>query len=195
MLVLLLLIVVMVVGGLIWFDYLGVLNLKQTFAPLYKLVGLVPQTSVATTAENPFISELDDDRLAKRLEALDIRSEELDKREADVATLADTNEQIAKELEERKAAQEEREKTLEAAVNRYNDRAANIERNARNLMGMPPRAAVDILLSQDDQLVIDTLRKAEELAAPVSYWMSLMPPDRAGTIQRKMTEKPNTPSL
>jgi flagellar protein FlbB len=194
-LVLLILILVMVVGGLFWFDYLGVLNLKQTFAPIYRILGLVPQTRPAPPAGSPDTSDLDDDRFAKRLEALDIRVQELDKRETDVTELADLNEQIAKELEERKTSQEEREKNFDAEVNKYNDRMATIEQNARNLMSMPPRAAVDILLTYEDQLIIDTLRKAAEIGSTMnSYWLSLMPPDRAGTIQRKMTEKPNAPN-
>ncbi|GMO41910.1 MAG: hypothetical protein Pg6C_03010 [Treponemataceae bacterium] len=191
-LVLLILVIVLAVGGLFWFDYLGVLQLKQTFAPVYKILKLKPQTGPSLPASNPFASDLDEDRFRKRLEAIDLRNEELAKRESEVSELADLNEQTAKELEERKAAQEEREKTFDAEVNKYGDRTANVERNARYLMNMPPQSAVEILLSQDDQLVIDTLRKAEELGSTMNpYWMSLMPSDRAGTIQRKMTEKPS----
>ena len=63
---------------------------------------------------------------------------------------------------------------------------------------MTPKAAVNILLAMDDQMVIDVLRKVEEMAAQngtasmVSYWLSLMPADRAAAIQRKMVVKPET---
>jgi flagellar protein FlbB len=186
----------MIFGGLIWFDYLGVLNLKQNFAPLYRLVGLQPQTSVSLTAQNPFVSDLDDDRLAKRLEALNIRGEELSKRETDIGSLEALNDQIAKELDERRISQEEREKTFNNEVQKYDDRIVNIEQNARNLTGMPPQNAVNILLAMDDQNVIDTLRKVEEIAqaegasSMVAYWLSLMPAERAATLQRKTLEKP-----
>ena len=61
---------------------------------------------------------------------------------------------------------------------------------------MRPQAAVDILIAMDDQVVIDVLRKVEEIAKTEgtssmgSYWLSLMPPERAATIQRKMLSKP-----
>jgi flagellar protein FlbB len=194
--VLLILVLALVFGGLLWFDYLGVIEMKQTLAPVYRLVGLQPQSSVTLTADNPFTADLDDDRLAKRLEALSVRDEELAKREADVTAQEALNEQVAKELEERKSSQEEREKTFEAEINKYNNRAANIEQNARNLTGMQPRNAVDILLAMDDQDVIDILRKTEEIAqasgssSMVAYWLSLMPAERAAVIQRKFLEKP-----
>jgi flagellar protein FlbB len=63
---------------------------------------------------------------------------------------------------------------------------------------MPPERAVGIMATMDDQLVIDVLRKTEELAQAegtssiVSYWLSLMEPARAGELQRKMAGKPQT---
>jgi flagellar protein FlbB len=61
---------------------------------------------------------------------------------------------------------------------------------------MQPVNAVEILQKMDDQLVIDVLRKVEERAQAnntsslVAYWLSLMDPERAATIQRKMAVKP-----
>jgi flagellar protein FlbB len=46
-------------------------------------------------------------------------------------------------------------------------------------------------------MVIDILRAVEEKAAAtgensiVSYWLSLMPPDRSAAIQRKMAARPS----
>ena len=63
---------------------------------------------------------------------------------------------------------------------------------------MRPQAAVDILVAMDDQIVIDVLRKVEEMAkengssSMGSYWLSLMPSDRAAEIQRKMLSKPES---
>ena len=63
---------------------------------------------------------------------------------------------------------------------------------------MRPEAAVAILLAMEDQLAIDVLRRVDEIAeeegknSMVPYWLSLMPADRAATIQRKMTTKPVT---
>ncbi|MDR1786123.1 MAG: flagellar protein FlbB [Spirochaetaceae bacterium] len=194
--VLLALITVMVFGGLMWFDYLGVIELKKQLAPVYRLVGLQPQTGITASADNPFTADLDDDRLAKRLEALNVRDEELSKREADISAQEALNEQVARELEERRVSQDEKERTFEGERNKYNERSANVEQNARNLTGMAPQNAVNIMLAMDDQNVIDILRKTEEIAkaenasSMVAYWLSLMPAERAATIQRKMLERP-----
>ena len=61
---------------------------------------------------------------------------------------------------------------------------------------MRPENAVSILNEMEIQNVIDVLRKVEETAkaeektSMVSYWLSLMPPDRAAEIKRKMITKP-----
>ena len=61
---------------------------------------------------------------------------------------------------------------------------------------MRPADAVEILNAMDDQDVIDTLRKVEEMAvaagknSQVSNWLSMMPPERVAALQRKMTNKP-----
>jgi flagellar protein FlbB len=184
------------VGGLLWFDYLGVVHVKNIFAPLYTLMHKTPQTSTTATQSKPLVANLDEDRLLKQREALDIYKEELEKREADIEAVEKQNEQVSAELAEREKNQEEREKTFNSTVKKYDDKNINVEQIAKNLNGMRPEAAVDILKAMDDQTVIDVLRKVEELAAASgsasmgSYWLSLMPPERAAEIQRKMISKP-----
>ena len=191
--VLILIIVILVLGGLLWFDYLGIIKAKSFFSPLYKLMGKEPQTSVTATQSNPLVANLDEDRLKKQREALDIFKEELDKREADVQAAEKQSAQIALELAEREKNQEEREKTFNQTVKKYDDKNINVEQIANNLNGMRPEAAVDILIAMDDQTVIDVLRKVEEIAVrDGSYWLSLMPSERAAEIQRKMISKPET---
>ena len=197
--VLIILIVVLVLFGLMWFDYLGIIQMKQFFSPVYKLFGLVPQTTTADSSPNDLSeADLDNDRWAKRLEALDIRTEELDKRESDVQMGEENNAQIAQELEDQKKAQEEREKTFNSQVRMYDDRKVNIEQIVQNLNGMQPVKAVAILEEMDDQDIIDVLRQAEVDASSSgtssmgSYWLSLMKPDRAAEIQRKMANKPTS---
>ena len=193
---LLILIAILVLFGILWFDYLGIIQAKRSFAPLFKLVGLSPQTSISSTAKNMEAADLDNDRFAKRLEALDSRSQELDKREADIVERENANAQVAQELEDKERSQEEREKTFNNLVKKYDDRNANIDQIVANLNGMPPKSAVDILVAMDDQDVIDVLRRAEEVAAAsgqastVAYWLSLMPSERAADISRKMANKP-----
>ena len=194
--VLLIIILILIVGGLLWFDYLGVVHVKNLFAPLYTLMHKTPQTSTTATQSKPLVANLDEDRLLKQREALDIYKEELEKREADIEAVEKQNEQVSAELAEREKNQEEREKTFNSTVKKYDDKNINVEQIAKNLNGMRPEAAVDILKAMDDQTVIDVLRKVEELAAASgsasmgSYWLSLMPPERAAEIQRKMISKP-----
>ncbi len=197
--VLLLLIIILVFLGLFWFDYLGVIQAKKFFEPVYRLVGLQPQTSVSAVNYSPEQeADLEADRFAKRLEALNLRSQELDKRESDIQVKEAEYQQIAQELDERKISQEEREATFEKITKKYEDKELNYRAIAAELNGMRPEAAVGILLEMEDQLAIDVLRRVDEIAeeegknSMVPYWLSLMPSDRAATLQRKMTTKPVT---
>ncbi|MCI5520277.1 MAG: flagellar protein FlbB [Treponema sp.] len=196
--VLLIIILILIVGGLLWFDYLGVVHVKNIFAPLYTLMHKAPPTSTPATQSKPLTANLDEDRLLKQREALNLFKEELDKREADIAAVEKQNQEVSAELAEREKNQEEREKTFNSTVKKYDDKNINVEQIANNLNGMRPQAAVDILIAMDDQTVIDVLRKVEELAAANgtssmgSYWLSLMPSERAAEIQRKMISKPET---
>lgn len=196
--VLIMLIIIMALGGLLWFDFLGVVHMKSVFSPLYKILGKEPQTSVTATSSNPVVADLDQDRINKQREAIDLRVEELDNRESEIAQKEKLNEQIASELSNREKSQEEREKTFNQTLKQYDDKNVNIEQIAANLNGMRPEAAVNILVAMDDQTVIDVLRKVEEIAARNgtssmgSYWLSLMPAERAAEIQRKMLSKPDS---
>lgn len=193
---LLFLIIILVLGGLMWFDYLGVIHAKKMFAPVYKLMGLTPQTSTTATKSNPFSGDLDEDRFAKRIEALDARTQELDKRETDISNVESQNEAIAKELEERRKSQDEREKTFNNQVKKYDDRNRNIEQIVSYLNSMPPQTAVEQLVGMVDQDIIDILRKADEMAAASrttsmsSVWLMNFPADRAAAVERKMANKP-----
>jgi flagellar protein FlbB len=196
--VLIFLIIILVLGGLLWFDYLGIIKVKNVFAPLYKVLGMEPQTSVTAAYSKQLNPNIDQDRLDKQREALTLYKQELDKRETDLNTSEQQNEQLAQELADREKSQQEREKTFNNTVKQYDDKEVNIEQIALNLNGMKPANAVNILIAMDDQTVIDVLRKVEEIAKKnsttslVSYWLSLMPADRAAQIQRKMLSKPET---
>ena len=196
--VLIIIILIMLIGGGLWLDYLDVISVKKTFAPLYTVLGKTPQTSTTATQSKPLVANLDEDRLAKIQESLLLQAETLDKRESDIAAKENQLEQTALELSEREKNQEEREKTFNLAVKKYDDKNVNVEQIATNLNGMAPKNAVDILVAMDDQTVIDVLRKVEELAkangtsSMGSYWLSLMPSERAAEIQRKMINKPES---
>jgi flagellar protein FlbB len=196
--VLLLLIIILALAGLLWFDYLGVIHVKTMFTPFYRLIGREPQTYPTATYSKPITGDIDQDRLDKQRESLTILKQELDKRETDLATAEKQNQQVAQELADKQKSEDEREKTFNNEVKKYDDKEVNIVQISQNLKGMPPKNAVAILVAMDDQMVIDVLRKVEEEAqaakttSMVAYWLSLMPADRAAQIQRKMASKPET---
>ena len=176
---------------MLWFDYLGVINAKKVFAPVYRLFGLQVQTSVTNgESDAALAADLDEDRLAKRLEALDMYAEELNKREQDIAAKEAENTQIAQKLEEMRVALEEREKTFNNEVKKYDDRNVNIEQNAKNLASMRPADAVVVAQLHHLGGKVEQLAQAAGKMSQVSNWLSLMPPERVATLQRKMTNKP-----
>jgi flagellar protein FlbB len=196
-LLLILLIIVLVFGGLLWFDYLGFMDVKDTLSPVVSLITRRRRTQVEELERGGILEE---QRMAKQWEALDLRAEELDRREETVSLREAELEEMIETVREREKSLEEREKSFNTRVNLYENKRANLEQNAQYLNGMPPADAVSILINMEDQVVIDHLRTAERLAREageqsiVSYWLSLIArqnPERAAEIQRKMARKPS----
>ena len=198
--VLILLIAILAAGGIIWFDYLNVIDAKTVLAPVYRFIPFIEGDGRTQPREMPGeLLNLDAERLAVRLEALELRNMEMNTRERDIVSRFGEIEQMAQELEDRQKSLDERENSLRAQALDAENKERNVEQNARYLSGMPPDRAVGIITAMDDQDAIDVLRKTEEIARAegtvsiVSYWLSLMDPQRAAEIQRKMAGRP--PSL
>ena len=195
--VLLLLIIVLAAGGLVWFDYLNVIDAKAVLAPVYKHIPFINKEGRTQPAAVPdeFIN-LDAERLAVRLEALELQRMEMNAFQRDLVRHEGEIEQMAQELEERQKALEEREKSLREQAEDAENKESNVESIARNMINMPPERAVAIMDQMEDQGVIDILRKTEEIAAAsgtssiVPYWLSLMVPAKAAELQRKMAGRP-----
>jgi flagellar protein FlbB len=190
---LILLILILAVGGLFWFDYLGLVNARETFAPVIGIFG---------DDEDPGVTAIDDIMLMDRLrleklqEAVDLREAELTEEEDQLQEARAELEEVQQQLDQRAAELDEREVSLNERLQRYDNRRAVLEQNSRDLTSMRPADAVEILAGYDDQLLIDTLRVTEELAQEagevslVSVWLSQLPADRASDIQRQMTLTP-----
>ncbi len=190
---LLLLIILIFMGGLLWFDYLGLINVKEKFAPVLSLVGV----STPKKIENPGdLLLLEKERIKKQAAALDIRAEALDKREEAVTKKENEINEKVETLKGQEKALQEKEKSFNERAKEYENRDKNLRQIAAYFVGMPPKDAVARLLKMNDQDVIDVLRVTEKMAQEagtdsiVSYWLSLMPADRAAVINRKMIEKP-----
>jgi len=198
--VLLLLIAVMALGGIIWFDFLNIIDAKTVLAPVYRFIPFIPGEGRSQPKQEPDeMLNLDAERLAIRLIALDLLEQEMGIQKQGLDAEHGKIAQMAQELEERQKALDERENSLRAQALYAENKDRNVEQNARYLTGMPPQNAVGIIAALDDQDAIDVLRKTEEIAQAegtnsiVSYWFSLMDPVRAAELQRKMAGRP--PSL
>jgi len=205
--VLLFLIFILAGGAVLWFDYLNVIDAKHVIGPVFNflrdmpLIGrFIPQEDARTQPplrDDDFLN-LDAERFAVRLEALELRNMELERQEQDIRHRHLLIEQMAQELEERQRAQDERENSFNALLTDAEIRDRTVERNAINLTNMPPQRAVGILTAMDDQDVIDVFRKTDELAEAdgtasiVPFWLSLMDPQRAADLSRKMVSRPTT---
>jgi flagellar protein FlbB len=201
------LIFIIIAGGLLWFDYLNVIDAKNVIGPVIDflrpipLIGrLMPPGEGRTQppfSDDEFLN-LDAERFAVRMEALELRNMEMDKQEQEMQGRLGQIEQMAQELEERQKALDERENSFNALLSDAEIKDRTVERNAINLTSMPPQRAVGILAAMDDQDVIDVLRKTDELAQAsgsqsiVPYWLSLMDSQRAAEISRKMVSRPSS---
>jgi len=193
---LLVLILALIIGGLIWLDFLGIVRVKEQVAPITSLFGIEPRSKI----EEPFSPMLlDADRLSKeRLaitverRALETATEELGLREAQI-------EQKESELKEKELSLEEKQKSLIEALSQYDNKIANLEQTALYMMGMPPNEAVAIMNEYDLRDLVDLLRTSERLSREageeslVAYWLSIMPDRvRVAEIQRLLVEKPGS---
>lgn len=189
------LVVVLLFGGIIWFDILGLVDARPVLGPLLEILNLAPEENVIPDYSD--VELLDSIGIQKRELAIELHLQELEQnRELLQQDVGDYEERLS-QLEEREKIQSDRENSFNERLNRYDDRRAGLERNARDLTSMRPNDAVAILNEYDDQLLIDTLRMVQEIAdaegsfSLVSTYLSLLPEDRAAAVQRKMTEKPS----
>ncbi|MFP4373615.1 MAG: periplasmic-type flagellar collar protein FlbB [Spirochaetaceae bacterium] len=188
-----LLVVFLVAGGTVWFDYLGLIDASRLLSPVLRLVGIEAAEAVPEPEETEL---LDRARLEKRETAVAQLADELDQRREDLGELEQELEARRQELDAREEELAEKENSLNQRVQQFENRRAMLVENVETLTSMRPEDAVEILEGYDDQLLIDTLRVTEELAdeagelSLVSVWLAELPPERAATLHRKMTIKP-----
>lgn len=193
-LLLILLIIGLTVGGLLWFDYLGLISVQDSFAPVLGLFGRERREEFDDIDDVMLMDRL---RLEALQDALELETEDLAARRSAVDDRRLELERRAQELEATAAELEEREVSLNERLRQYENRRAVLVQNSRYLTSMRPNDAVEILEGYDDQLLIDTLRITEELAREtgevslVSVWLASLPAARAADIQRKMTLRPD----
>ncbi len=190
--ILFLLLIVLTLGGIIWFDYLGLVDAKSIISPVYRLLGFNKRSSVAS-ADDPNL--LDRERLAKEQDALALRQQDLDTRGVALVQKEKQLNQLGQDLNDRDAALSAREKAFNDQVKAFDNRRVNIAQNATYLTNMPPANAVAIMAKMGDQDIIDIFRTVEQQAqkagidSVVPLWLSMLSADKAADLQRKMAGK------
>jgi flagellar protein FlbB len=191
-----LLIVAVLAGGLFWLDCFGVVDVKAALAAF--VPRNVQKAAKVIEAVKPSApgAGIDAERVDARTGTLGTREMEIKRREDDIKTRYEQLARMAAELEERAKSLDEREASMNALADEAASRSRNLEQFAVYLAGMPPRSAVAIIGEMNDQDAIDVMKKAEENArdgntvSVVPFWLSLLPPERAAEIQRKMSIRP-----
>ncbi|MCL2801054.1 MAG: flagellar protein FlbB [Treponema sp.] len=194
--ILLLLIIILSVGGIIWFDFLNVIDAKSVLAPVYDRIPWLGdgRTQPKTGADD--LLDMNSERYAMRLEALALRDDEIAAKERDLEAQMVEVTRISQQLDQDRIELEEMYNTIMTQQQDAENRDSNIDQLSRLLVGMPPQNAVSILANYDDQIAIDVIRKTEDNARAegrpsiVAFWFSLMEPERAAEIQRKMAGRP-----
>lgn len=188
-----LLVLVLLLGGALWFDFLGLIDVTSLLSPALRWVGLEPREE-AVVEESPLL--LEDERVSKREEALLILSDELDEREQRISSREAELESLAQQLDEREAAIVDRENSVNEALRQVENERAAWVKISRDLTNMPPADAVDIMLGYSDMLLINVLLVTDELAEAsgqaslVPFWLSQMPADRVSALGEKIALLP-----
>jgi len=189
---LILLIIVLILGGIFWFDRLDLLDYKRVTGPLSQYLPAFMKRGEQPLEDDEFLLERayiekKEQRLQDVEKDLDRRGQELDDRGLLLS------EQEAKLSEEAKRL-EEQEKVLSEARRQYDNYKDNVRKQAEYFVSMPPKKAVERLQKLEDLLIVDILREmdrnAEETGTQsiVPYYLSLMDAERAASVQRKMTK-------
>jgi len=198
-LLLLLLVAILSAGGIIWFDYLNVIDAKSVLAPIYRWIPFIPgegRTQPRVSADENL--NIDADRLAIRLQAIELERLEIVAFQRELTSQYGELMKMAQDIDDQRKALEDFENSLRAQALDAENKDRNVEQFARYLSGMPPQNAVSIIAEFDDQNAIDVLRKTEEIAQAegtmsiVAFWLSLMDPARAAELQRKMADRPHS---
>ena len=183
------LIIVFLLGvGVLWLDYMGLINLTKTASMFNK-----DEASVLYADDDePSLMKLEE--LEKNKEQLKERTEDLDRREALLLEQEKSSNADKDKIQEMRAGIELERKKLENEKNKYSGYKKNIVDLAQKIESMPPKEAVAIMINWDDPLIIDVLRQIDQNAldagamSVTSYLISLMPKEKASRVMYLMTQ-------
>ncbi|MBP8081988.1 MAG: hypothetical protein KAZ87_02175 [Spirochaetes bacterium] len=183
------LIIVFLLGvGVLWLDYMGLINLTKTASMFSKEEASV----LYADDDEPSLMKLEE--LEKNKEQLKERTEDLDRREALLLEQEKSSNADKEKIQEMRAGIELERKKLENEKNKYSGYKKNIVDLAQKIESMPPKEAVAIMINWDDPLIIDVLRQIDQNAldagamSVTSYLISLMPKEKASRVMYLMTQ-------
>ena len=183
------LIIVFLLGvGVLWLDYMGLINLTKTASMFSKEEASV----LYADDDEPSLMKLEE--LEKNKEQLKERTEDLDRREALLLEQEKSSNADKDKIQEMRAGIELERKKLENENNKYSGYKKNIVDLAQKIESMPPKEAVAIMINWDDPLIIDVLRQIDQNAldagamSVTSYLISLMPKEKASRVMYLMTQ-------
>ncbi len=175
---------------LLWIDFLGLINIEEDLYPTLEKIPLLSGL-VAKRADDPFLLT----REERRKEAIkrEVEWRKIKQYEKKLELKEKEIDGKAKSLEEYEKRLNEKEKEIDNKYKENETYKQKIMLQAKYFVSMPPADAVKRLEKLDDLLVIDIFKEIEKEASEagkqslVPYLLKLMDPDRAATIQRKMT--------
>ena len=188
-----LLVVILGVGGALWFDFLGLVDVTGFFAPALRWVGLAPRDEAAE-ADDPLL--LESSRIQKREEALALREDALTQRTQDLESRETELQLLADQLEEREVELSDRENSVNDRLRQVENERAALVNLSGYLTNMPPADAVAQMVNYADDLLLDVLLVTDELAEAsgraslVPFWLSQLPADRAAAVGERLSLLP-----
>lgn len=185
-------VLLLVLGGWYWLERINIVNINIITDFIAKITQADTQIEEVDIINDALL--IDKLRLEKKEAEIKKIQEELGKKNQELEIKSqDLAEKIAV-MESARSDLEAQKNSLNEIIKNFENKSERIRQVASDLMNMPPQNAVDILVVFDDVLLIDTLIAVNEisedqgLASVVPYWLSLMEPTRAGTVQRKLIE-------
>jgi flagellar protein FlbB len=188
-----LLVLFLAIGGALWFDFLGLIDVTHLVAPVLRWFNLEPREE-GVAVDDPLL--LATERLEKREQALAITWDELSVREQSLDSRELELDAVADQLRELDAALQDRENSVNQRLRQVENERAALVRLSTYLTNMPPVDAVEIMVNYSDPILLDVLLVTDELAEEagaaslVPYWLSLMPAERAAAISEKLEMLP-----
>jgi len=188
---LLMLIVVILLGGVYWFDNLGLIDYNKFVGPFERYLPTFMKKGAEVT-EAPVLIE--EEMLNKKEEMLLAIEHELEIKEQEVEKKKLELQEKEAKLKEEASMLEEKQKVLSEERREYDNYNENIKKQAGYFTNMPPVKAVERMAELEDLLAIAILRQIDAEAeeegriSVVPYFLSLMEPEKAAALQRKMTK-------